>query len=181
MLSVPALEVTNKHLTAEFEQLFREHSRLVYRTAFGITGNAEDAEDIVQTIFARLLRRPWAQNLRDNPRAYLYRAAVNASLSSIRSRRRSMHTVDLDTVETAAPIAETGDSDLREALLSALQTMAGSDADAVEILILRYFHNHSDAEIAKLFGKSRGAIALRLYRARARLKKILRSFPGEKR
>jgi DNA-directed RNA polymerase specialized sigma24 family protein len=42
------------------------------------------------------------------------------------------------------------------------------------VLILRYEHNYSDAEIARLLGKSRGAVALMLYRARARLKRLLR-------
>jgi RNA polymerase sigma factor (sigma-70 family) len=46
---------------------------------------------------------------------------------------------------------------------------------AVEILILRYEHDYSDAEIARILGKSRGAIALTLFRARARLKALLRT------
>jgi DNA-directed RNA polymerase specialized sigma24 family protein len=44
----------------------------------------------------------------------------------------------------------------------------------VEVLVLRYEHDYSDAEIARLLGKSRGAVALTLFRARARLKKLLR-------
>jgi DNA-directed RNA polymerase specialized sigma24 family protein len=51
----------------------------------------------------------------------------------------------------------------------------------VEMLILRYEHNYSDAEIGKLLGKSRGVIAVTLYRARARLKKLVRASSGEKR
>jgi hypothetical protein len=35
----------------------RDHSRLIYRTAYGVTGSVEDAQDILQTIFLRLLRR----------------------------------------------------------------------------------------------------------------------------
>jgi len=46
----------------------------------------------------------------------------------------------------------------------------------VEILILHYEHDYSDAQIGKLLGTSRGVIAVTLYRARARLKKLL----GEK-
>jgi DNA-directed RNA polymerase specialized sigma24 family protein len=57
--------------------------------------------------------------------------------------------------------------------MEALDTMAESDSAAVELLILRYVHNYSDFEIAKMFGKSRSAIAVRLFRARARLKKLL--------
>ena len=181
MSTVRAPGVTDKHLTGEFEQLFRDHSQFVYRTAYGVTGNAEDAEDVLQTIFARLVRRPIPDNLMKNPRAYLYRAAVNASLSSIRSRRRTgVDTVDPDTVE--APSAATQhdrDEDSRKHLLEALDTMTESDPGGVELLILRYFHKQSDAQIAKTMGKSRGAIALRLYHARKRLKKLLGPIFGE--
>jgi RNA polymerase sigma-70 factor, ECF subfamily len=180
MSTLPALEVTNRHLTAEFEQLFRDHSRLVYRTAFGVTGNAGDADDVVQTIFTRLLRQPWSENLRENPRAYLYRAAVNVSLTTIRNRRRS-ETVDVESIEISETASRSGiDTKVRDCLLAALETMAQSDPGAVEILVLRYFHDQSDADIAKLFGKSRGAIALRLYRARARLKGLMRDVSGDK-
>jgi hypothetical protein len=41
----------------EFEEVFQEHYVLVYRTAYGVTGRVEDAEDVVQTIFLRLLQR----------------------------------------------------------------------------------------------------------------------------
>jgi RNA polymerase sigma factor (sigma-70 family) len=44
---------------------------------------------------------------------------------------------------------------------------------AVEILVLHYEHNYSDAEIAKMLGTSRGTVAVSLYRTRARLKKLM--------
>jgi RNA polymerase sigma factor (sigma-70 family) len=50
----------------------------------------------------------------------------------------------------------------------------------VEILVLRYEHNYSDAEIAGMLGKSRGTVAVTLNRARARLKKLLAASSGEK-
>src|SRR5436190_22620600 len=43
--------------SSEFEEMFRQHAPLVYRTAYGVTGSHEDAEDILQTIFMRLIRR----------------------------------------------------------------------------------------------------------------------------
>jgi DNA-directed RNA polymerase specialized sigma24 family protein len=52
---------------------------------------------------------------------------------------------------------------------------------AASIVILRYLHNFSDAEIATLLGTSRGVIAVTLYRSRARLKKILRTSLGDER
>ena len=53
----------------ELEQIFREHYYLTYRTAYGVTGSPEDAEDVVQTIFLRLLRREFPPNIKRNPKA----------------------------------------------------------------------------------------------------------------
>ena len=160
-------------LSNDFEQIFRDHYQLVYRTAYGVTGNSEDAEDILQTIFLRLLRRETPPNLAENTRAYLYRAAVNLSLNRLQQRQRQFNPSELDEFLAASP-RETDELEaLHQRLYSAIAELNSSDA---ELLILRYVHNHSDAQIAKLFGKSRGAIALRLFRLRARLKKIMNRF-----
>ena len=50
----------------EIEGLFREHYLLVYRTAWVITGNPDDAEDVLQTIFLRLMRRTAPPDIRKN-------------------------------------------------------------------------------------------------------------------
>ena len=62
--------------SAVLEQLFRDHSGMVYRTAYGVTGNREDAQDILQTIFLRLVRRELPHDFRQTPKAYFYRAAA---------------------------------------------------------------------------------------------------------
>jgi RNA polymerase sigma-70 factor (ECF subfamily) len=181
MSSLAAPQVTNQQLTQEFEQIFREHSRFVYRTAYGVTGNAEDAEDVLQTIFLRLVRRELPPGLKKNPKAYLYRAAVNVSLSTLRSRRRRELIGDLDGFESSLHAAQARSaSEVRDRLLATLETMAESDSAAVELLILRYVHNYSDADIGQMFGQSRGVVAVRLFRARNRLKKLMRE-SGEKR
>src|SRR5881392_921238 len=79
-------------LAQEFEELFRDHYQLVYRTAYGITGRTEDAEDVLQTVFLKFLRRGTLPDLKKNPKGYLYRAAVNLSLDTIRSQRREILT-----------------------------------------------------------------------------------------
>ena len=170
MSTARILDVINAPLEDEFEQLFHEHYPLVYRTAFSVTGNREDAEDVVQTIFLNLHRRGLSR-LNENPRAYLYRAAVNTAVSVLRSRRRHVLTDDpakLDRLVEPIPLQK--ESSLQGEFLEAL---AGLSPSAVEILVLRYEHDYSDAEIAKLLGTSRAAIAVRLYRARRRLKKFM--------
>ena len=52
-----ALTVVDKRGLPEVERMFREHYELVYRTAYSILKNAADAEDVLQTVFVRLVRR----------------------------------------------------------------------------------------------------------------------------
>src|SRR5262245_40910633 len=89
--------------TGTLERLFREHYQLIYRTAYSITGTRQDAEDVLQTIFLRLLKRESPPDLETRPKRYLHRAAVNAALSIVRSRRRQRLTENLDNLEIAAP------------------------------------------------------------------------------
>jgi RNA polymerase sigma-70 factor (ECF subfamily) len=89
MSTIAMPEPTDK-VSQEFEILFREHYALVYRTARVITGSADDAKDVLQTIFLRLLQRAVPPDAHKNPKGYFYRAAVNASLDMLRSRRREV-------------------------------------------------------------------------------------------
>jgi RNA polymerase sigma-70 factor, ECF subfamily len=162
-------------LKQEFAELFREHFEFVYCTAYTVTCSRQDAEDVLQTIFLRLLRREVPPPLKHSPKAYLYRAAVNESLNIIRSRKRQELRDDFDSLEASATTGP--DEELQRHVVDA---MAQLNPLAVEILILRYEHNYSDAEIAKMLGKSRGTIAVTLYRTRARLKKILLGALGDK-
>src|SRR5690349_14664341 len=84
----PMTETTKPVTNPEFEDLFRKYSQLVYRTACLVTGSPDDAHDVLQTIFLRLLRRSVPLNFHKNPERYLYKAAVNVSLNVIRSKRR---------------------------------------------------------------------------------------------
>jgi RNA polymerase sigma factor (sigma-70 family) len=82
-------------------------------------------------------------------------------------------TQDVEDLEIAQPTVddESGEERHRQ-LLDALSTLK---PEAVDMLMLHYKHNYSDAQIAKMLGKSRGAVAVTLYRIRARLKKLLRA------
>jgi len=168
MSRVTAFKMDVGPLPEEFEELFRDHHVLVFRTAYSVTGNAQDAEDVLQTIFLRIIRREFPPSLRKNPKAYLYRAAINVSLNVIRSRR---HEIAGELMEMPIAAVESNWSDeLRKNLSRAITLLKPR---AVEILVLHYEHNYSDAEIAKMLGTSRGTVAVSLYRSRKRLRKLL--------
>jgi RNA polymerase sigma-70 factor (ECF subfamily) len=174
MSTLNAPDVTTP-VDRELEEVFRAHYRMTYRTAYAITGNSEDAEDVVQTIFLRLIRREVPPDLKKNPRAYLYRAAVNASLSTIRARKRRAAATDVPVTTTIS------ESDSAEEIHRRLyDAVAELTPESAHILLLRYVHDSSDAEIAKLLGTSRGTIAVSLYRSRRRLRKLMRADGGQK-
>ena len=175
MSPATVLNVTHKELTQEFEEAFREHAQMIYRTAYSVTRSPQDAEDVVQTLFLGMLRRGMPDGLKENPRAYLYRAAVNLSINAVKLRGRHVPIADADSL-SASEEHKTPDEDaqMQQRLAQAIARLTPS---VVEVLVLRYEHDYSDAEIAKLLGKSRGAVALMLFRARARLKRMLRRKP----
>ena len=172
-----ATKVMPHALPEEFEQIYRAHSEFIYRTAYRVTGNSEDAEDVLQTLFVRMLRRDLPPEFDKNPKAYLYRAAVNIALNLIRSRRAVPSGTLDDFEERSSREASRGEDELQETLRLALAEL---NPKAAEILILRHVHGYSDAEIAKLLGTSRGTIAVSLFRSRARLRKAIRAQRGEK-
>jgi RNA polymerase sigma factor (sigma-70 family) len=175
MSSVAVFRRPHEPLAEELEDAFREHSRLVYRTAYSVTASAQDAEDVVQTLFLQLLRRGLPPAFKENPKGYLYRATVNLSLNAVKSRRRQATAVDPEKLEVADKGADEREAAAKDHLQSRLvDAIATLNPRAVEMLILRYEHDTSEAEIGRLLGTSRAVVAVTLFRARARLKKLLK-------
>lgn len=170
MNGIVADDARNK-LSRDLERIFEQQSDLVFRTAYALTGSTADAEDIVQTIFMRLLASEVPPDLSTAPERYLYRAAFNLSLNAIRNKKREVLTDHIEKVDkrsTAAPgtIGEIFDRRLHDAI-------ARLNPAAAQILILRYVHDYSLGAIARMVGTTRGTVAVSLFRSRLRLKKDL--------
>ena len=177
MQATSVSRMDSEPLPREFEELFQEHCALVYRTAYAVTGRVEDAEDAVQTIFLRLLQRDKPADFLEHPKSYLYRAAVNVSLKILEKRRRRARTEASEELAASVPVRAS--SRAEELHRNLYEAIARLKPKAAAILIFRYLHNYSDAEIATRLGTSRGVIAVTLYRTRARLKKLLDASLGE--
>ena len=158
----------------EVEDIFHEHYRLVYRTAYTVTGSAQEAEDVLQTVFLQLLRRGIPPGLRRNPEKYLYRAAVNHALNTVRARRRRAEVFDPAVLERALGGRVNEDighaEDIQQRLLAALATLSER---AIAMVIMRYEQQYSEGAIARAFDTSPSVVAVTLWRARARLRKLL--------
>jgi RNA polymerase sigma-70 factor (ECF subfamily) len=154
----------SRALPEDLERIFKEHSPLVYRAAYRLTGSVEDAEDALQTIFLRLLGQDRPPDLGLNARGYLHRAAVNVGLDILRTRKRR-------AAEIQAPPQTDNGEKVREAVRGALAKLTPKTA---ELVTLRYIEGYSNGEIASMIGTSSSVIAVTLFRARLRLKRLLR-------
>ncbi len=159
----------------ELEALFREHYDRVFRAAYRLTGSASDAEDVLQTVFLRLVRRASLPEFSPHAAAYLTRAAINASLDIIRARGAAP-SVGLDEVGPAelmaspqqSPEALHQDRELRRLVQQALGKVS---QNAAEMFALRYFEGYDNHEIARLMGTSHLVVGVLLHRTRTRLRK----------
>ncbi|MFT3745141.1 MAG: sigma-70 family RNA polymerase sigma factor [Pyrinomonadaceae bacterium] len=179
--SVTPLSLVEKTATApELGDLFKDHHKGIFRVAYRITGNQGDAEDVLQTIFVRLTRGWSERDLSPNPRAFLYRAAINASLDIVRLRKRAnsvpLELVDLDRTASssvASPADALADTELSDLIRQAVAKLEGRSAAA---FALRYFEGYDNRQIAEVLGTSQMVVAVTLHRARTRLRKEIGNY-----
>lgn len=167
--------------TGWLETIYRENATIVLQAAYRVTGSAEDAEDVLQTVFIRLARRHAPPDFSTGPQAYLRRAATNAALDIVQSRRvrdgvsfeEAGGSADLDGGPT--PDRLHLGREIHDHLRRALAKLNRRSA---EIFALRYFEELDNAEIAEQLGTTPGSVAVSLHRARARLKDEMISIMG---
>jgi len=166
-----AIQSKSDTFRRELSKLFEENYRIVYKAAYGVTENQQDAEDVVQTVFVRLIKKP-SPDFINNPPGYLYRAVINEALSLIRSRgrRRVIGHDNLDSLAAPEPAAE---SDRDQDLQRLQKAMKKINPEQVKILHLHYKEGYSCREIAKRLRRSRGAVIMELIRTRAELKALM--------
>ena len=164
----------NSEPIGELESLFQAHHGRVFRTAQRITGSPADAEDVLQTVFLRLIKGQEEYDLSKNPEAYLSRAAINASLDLLRSRTRSK-LVALDDVNTEAlesgfrnPEMAHADKELQTLVRAAVARLGKT---AGEMFVLRYYEGFDNKEIAGFLNTSPLVVGVVLHRARTKLRK----------
>jgi RNA polymerase sigma-70 factor (ECF subfamily) len=161
------------------EQVFVDHKDLVFKTAYRITGNANDAEDVLQSVFLKLLRQSQLPEIR-SMRAYLHRAAINTALDLLRLRK---DTQNLSLEEEGGRIQPVS-KDMRESdevqdwLRHALSKLNPKWA---EMFVLRFIEDYSNGEIAGLLKTSSAVVAVVLHRTRAQLKKDFMATAGGRR
>src|SRR6185436_17415549 len=95
-------DMPSTSVPASFDALYARHYEAVFRAALRVIGNPADAEDVVQTVFLRILSRDDHEEAALRPAAYFRRAAVNAAVDLLRRRATHGETVYDDLGPAAA-------------------------------------------------------------------------------
>jgi RNA polymerase sigma-70 factor (ECF subfamily) len=167
-----------------FRALVERHGRAVYRLAHRITGNAHDAEDVVQETFLRAYKQLGRFESRANFSTWLHRIAVNCSIDLIRSRphRESGHdTVDLEHFGAVGEGAQAGHSPERLMLSTEVQDRINAAMTALSRMeraafVLRHFEGQSIDEISRALGLKTNATKHSIFRAVRKMRTALEPF-----
>jgi len=167
--------------TALFEILMRRYNQLLYRAARAITGNAHEAEDVVQEAYVRAYLHLDQYEGRAKFSTWLTKIAVNEALARRRERSRLVG-VDSMTRADDNRAPEATDPE-RETLRRVVGMVLEAAVDALPItyrsvFVLRAVEGMSTADTAECLGLSEEAVKVRLHRARAMLRKDIYARTG---
>ena len=166
-----------------YRALVERHSRGVFRLAYRMTGNEQDAEDVVQETFLRAYKQLHRYEARASFGTWLYRIASNYSLDLVRSRKRhpraaleSFAEEDSVNVVNAVPSDAPGPDrllfgdEVQRTVASTLDTLSRQERTA---FVLRHFEGQSIEEIGSSLGLSGNATKHSIFRAVQKLRRAL--------
>lgn len=159
-----------------FEELVKATSAEVYTLAFRLTGNQEDAQDVVQEAYVRAYRG--LKRFRGDARftTWMYRITANCAATHLKKRHRDRHDVldhDEDVVDIqpdSDPERRAGGADERRLLQEALRSLS---PEMRAVVVLRDIYDLPHEAIAAELGITEGAAKVRLHRARKKLRACL--------
>jgi RNA polymerase sigma-70 factor (ECF subfamily) len=157
-----------------WEEIARNHGRFLYTLAYRLSGDAHDAEDLVQEVLLRV-RRGLETYRPGSLEGWLSRITTNVYLDQVRQRSRRPFEVLSDDTDRALPSAETVDEALAARAIpadvqAALATLPPEYRAAVvlcDVVGLSY------SEIGEALGVPIGTVRSRVHRARRRLRQVL--------
>lgn len=160
-----------------FEEMFLFYRDDVFRFAYLVVRDATLAQDVVQETFLKVFRSIGKFEFRSSFKSWLYRVAVNEAITLLRRRRIKE---ELDPMPGASQEQQRGrvvrawqpeeavlDSEERRLLRNAIGRL---DPVHRSVVVLKYFHEFSDTEIAAIIGCPPGTVKSRLHRARELLR-----------
>jgi len=164
--------MANDRAVAELESFLAERADQLMRTAVLLTGSREAGQDLLQTGLERLLRH-WPA-LTGDPEAYLRRTLYNLAADGYRQRSRLRRKLLLLRAETPPPADTLASVDLRDALVRLLVQLPPRQR---AVLVLRYWEQLTEAEIAAVLGWPEGTVKSAASRGLRRLRGLADSWP----
>ncbi len=153
----------------DFDQFAAGSSDELLRTAYLIVWDLAEAEDLVQETFLRIAKRWPRVRSMDHPHAYARRVLANLALDG--AERRSRRRLELDGRREADPSVDDATLiDTRAELVAALGTLPLRQRT---VLVLRYFADLRETEVAAILGCSLGTVKSTASRALGRLEQQL--------
>lgn len=161
-----------------FAALFHQYKNLIYRTAYLILDNAEEAEDVLQEAFLQVYRSlSTFQPSKGAFTTWLYRITVNCCLS--RRRKPHLSVIPLDDMPSASlagPQSSQDSLEMEEAVRLALRRLSKK---LRAVVILRYYLELPYAEIAQVLDIPMGTVKSRLDLALKALRRELEALPED--
>jgi RNA polymerase sigma-70 factor, ECF subfamily len=170
----------------EFRALVERHSRTIFRLAYRMTGNEQDAEDVVQETFIRAYRRISQFESRADLGSWLYRIGVNCALDYLRSRQRhaaGREPIDGIAATSSQALRARGPSPDRILLSNEVQTAVSTAVAELTpkervAFVLRHFEGQAIEEIARILDVRPNAAKHTVFRAVKKLRKALAPWVG---
>jgi RNA polymerase sigma-70 factor (sigma-E family) len=153
----------------DFAAVFAAHRRDVYRLASLLCGNHSSAEDAAADAFARVYPH-WVDGEVDDVAAYLRRAVVNQVQTGFRRRFAELRRMDRFSGDGRGPVVPEDQVADHDEVSRALRRLPPRQRAAV---VLRYFNDLSEAEVAATMGTSVGTAKSHLSRGLDRLHELL--------
>jgi RNA polymerase sigma-70 factor (ECF subfamily) len=172
-----------------FRLLVEQHGRSIFRLAFRMTGNEQDAEDVVQETFLRAYKQLDRYEARSSFSTWLFRIASNYSLDLIRMRKRHEDKRERGTdeerdilqniaMDTPGPDRVVYGGQIRDRVNAALDELSPQERTA---FVLRHFEGLSIEEIGVSLGTGANATKHSIFRAVQKLRKNLEPVVGHAR
>jgi RNA polymerase sigma-70 factor, ECF subfamily len=159
-----------------FRTLVEQHSRGVFRAAYRITWNEQDAEDVVQEAFLKAYTQLPRFEARAQFGSWVHRIAINCAIDLVRRRTRHMDTEDAEPMLAQAPSPSPGPDreaegrELRDRIGDAMASLSPLERAA---FTLRHVEQYPVAEISRALGQSPVATRHSIFRAVAKMRRAL--------
>jgi RNA polymerase sigma-70 factor (ECF subfamily) len=156
-----------------FETLYRQHAARLYTLACRMAGSPEDGEDLLQEIFLQAYRKLGSFKGDSAIGTWLYRLALNHCLDYVRSRQAKMNklTETLDAESSFEPTARRDTPIARMDLERAVERLPEGGREA---FVLHDVEGFDHKEVATLLGIAEGTSKSQVFKARMKLRAILR-------